>query len=76
MRIGGQNKLLRGQDFAFYSVCLKQTFLGTKKFGGHKKLGTMPLNTPWIRKVTSKNQQIRRLLTVEIVVLEHIFDSD
>jgi len=38
----------------------------------------MPL---WLRawhkvKVTSKFQQICRLLTVEVVVLEHIFDSD
>ena len=40
-RFGGQNKLLVGQDFCFYySICFKQTFLGTKK------LGTLALNVP------------------------------
>jgi len=57
---------------------LKQYLLGTTKFEGYKNLGVMP---PWLQawhkaKVTSKFQQICRLLTVEIVVLEHIFDSD
>jgi len=48
-RFGEKNKLLGGQDFCFYyGICLilKQTFLGTTKFGGHKKLGTLPLNNP------------------------------
>jgi len=39
-----------GQDFCFY-YCLKQIFLGTTKFGEHKKiLGEMPPNAPpWQR---------------------------
>jgi len=47
-----------------------------------KNLGTLLLNAPiWLRfwqkaKVTPKFQQVSRLLTVEIVVLKHTFDSD
>jgi len=38
LRFGGQNKLLGGQDLCFYYCTrLKQTFLGTIQFVGHKK---------------------------------------
>jgi len=76
LRFGGQNKLLGGQDVCFHYG--NKLFWAQQNLGGTKKLGTLPLNVPTAMglkqsKVSSKFQQICRLLTVEIVVSEHIF---
>jgi len=47
-----------------------------QNLGGTKNLGTLPPNAPLDKVSYIKFQQICRLLTVEMVVLEHIFYSD
>jgi len=38
LRFEGQNNLLGEKDLFYYSICLKQTFLGTIKFSWHKNI--------------------------------------
>ena len=45
----GKNTFLEGEDFAFI-LCLKQIFLGTTQFWGHKNVwGHDPRMPPWLR---------------------------
>jgi len=68
----GQNPYLGGTIFVFV-IFSKQTFLGTRKFGGKQKkfAGTLPpKSTPWLR---AWGNLFTRNLTILMVFLLSLF---
>jgi len=65
----GGNTFLLGQDFSFYYI-FKKTFLGTRKFWGHKGLGNTAPECPQGYGPPAK----QRFRTWMKILLDYIFD--